>query len=76
MTFLFFAGLVLTILGAAEMNWLLLVLGIPSLLWAIAKLDERIERDNRLRMEMQHQEAMAKKNGHPSGNVELVRRDG
>jgi hypothetical protein len=75
MTFLFFGALVVMVVGFAQMNWLALALSVPAFIYSVAKLDERVERDNRLRMEALRQESIARGNGKPHGSVRVVAGD-
>ena len=73
MTFLFFAGLVFLIAGLSSMTWPTILIGAVMLAYAVTKLDNREQEQNRLRWEALRQEQVAKSNGKPHGNVEIVR---
>lgn len=76
MTALFMFGGAAIFYGAASMNAVLLLAGGLALAISVTVIDDRQQRKARERSARLEAERMARGNGHPKGNVDLVARSG
>lgn len=72
MSALFIVGLILIGCGIYAHDGVTVLMGVALVCWTVFKIDRRREQDLNDARDRLDKEAMAKSNGHPRGNVDLV----